>query len=1101
MTNVTLTSSGSVSNAPVGNHAITAGGAAGTGLTNYTIGYSNGVLTVNAASLLITAGSTNKIYGATLNPAAFTVTGLLNGNTVTNVTLASSGSVSNAPVGSYDIVASGALGAGLTNYSLGYSNGTLTVSAAGLVITAGNTNKVYGATLNATGFAVAGLLNGDSVTNVTLSSAGSGSNAPVGGYAINASGALGLGLTNYSIGYSNGTMTVGTASLLITAGNTNKIYGTTLNPTQFTATGLLNDDSVTNVTLTSSGSVSNAAVGSYAINPGGALGVGLTNYSIGYSNGTLSVNAAGLLVTAGNTNKTYGATLNPTQYTVTGLLNGDTVTNVTLTSSGSVSNAAMGSYPINASAALGVGLANYSLGYSNGTLTVSAAGLVITAGNTNKVYGATLNATGFAVAGLLNGDSVTNVTLSSAGSGSNAPVGGYAINASAAQGAGLTNYTIGYSNGALVVNAAGLLIAAHDTNKVYGATLNPAGCTISGLLNADAVTNVTLVSAGSISNAPVGSYAIIASAAQGVGLTNYTIGYSNGTLAVGMASLLLTPANMLKFYGTTQNPTVYSVAGLLNGDTVTNVVLSCAGAETNAPVGSYSITASSAQGVGLTNYAITYNVGMMTVDWAYLTVTPSGTNKAYGTGLTPTGYTVSGLLNNDSVTNVTLASAGAPTSAPVGSYPITIGTVVGLGLSNYVVLQATGVLAVTSANLTVLAANTNKVYGTTLNPAEFAVAGLMNGDSVTNVTLSSAGSVSNAAVGGYAISVSGALGLGLTNYSIGYSNGTLTVLGANLTVTAGNTNKVYGNSASFTGVEFSVAGLMNGDSMTNVALASAGAVSNAPVGSYSITVSGAQGTGLTNYAIFYSFGLLNVGTAPLTITAHETNKAAGVALTFTGTEFTAAGLLNADNVTGLNLSSAGAAAGAAAGTYPISATNAAGSGLTNYAVVYVNGTLTVTNAGALFKITSITVTGGVATITWNSVSNQTYVLQYKDDLAGTNWIEVASTILASGPSTSTTNLLGGAPQRFYRVRLGTATEAVPPVPAPQITAIVPTGGEVVVTWSSVAGHFYRLQYNDDLTTTNWADVLPEVTAAGATSSATNSVAGVDKRFYRVWLRE
>jgi hypothetical protein len=53
----------------------------------------------------------------------------------------------------------------------------------------------------------------------------------------------------------------------------------------------------------------------------------------------------------------------------------------------------------------------------------------------------------------------------------------------------------------------------------------------------------------------------------------------------------------------------------------------------------------------------------------------------------------------------------------------------------------------------------------------------------------------------------------------------------------------------------------------------------------------------------------------------------------------------------------------------------------------------------------------------------------------------------------------------------------------------------------VAGHFYRLQYNDDLTTTNWADVLPEVGATGASSSATNSTAGVTKRFYRVWLRQ
>ena len=68
-----------------------------------------------------------------LVPVAFTVPGLLNGDTVTNVLLASVGSVSNASVGNYPIVASAAMGSGLTNYTIGYSNGTLDVTQAVLV--------------------------------------------------------------------------------------------------------------------------------------------------------------------------------------------------------------------------------------------------------------------------------------------------------------------------------------------------------------------------------------------------------------------------------------------------------------------------------------------------------------------------------------------------------------------------------------------------------------------------------------------------------------------------------------------------------------------------------------------------------------------------------------------------------------------------------------------------------------------------------------------------------------------------------------------------------------------------------------------------------
>jgi len=608
-----------VSNASVGAYTIVPSGAQGTGLTNYTIGYSNGTLTVGAASLQITAASTNKVYGATLNPTEYSVTGLLSGDSVTNLTLASAGSVSNATVGSYPISASGASGVGLANYTIGYNSGTLTVGAASLQITAGDTNKVYGATLNPTAYSVAGLLNGDTVTNLTLASSGSVSNAAVGGYAISASGASGVGLANYTIGYNSGTLTVGAASLQITAGDTNKVYGTTLNPVAYSVTGLLNGDSVTNVTLTSPGSAGTATVGGYAINASGASGVGLANYTVGYTSGTLTVSAASLLVTAVDTNKVYGATLNPAVYTVAGLVNGDSVTNVTLVSTGSVGTAAVGSYAINASGALGVGLTNYAIGYADGTLTVGAANLIITAENTNKVYGATLNPTGYGIAGLLNGDTVTNVTLASAGSVSNAPVGSYTITGSGASGAGLTNYTIGYSNGTLTVSAASLLITAGSTNKVYGGTLNPTVFVAAGLVNGDSVTSVTLASAGSVSNAVVGSYAISAADAAGTGLTNYSITYSNGVLLVTPAVLTAQAHDKTRAYGQPNPDLTISYSGFVNGEG-TNVL-------TTLPSASTVATTSSAPG----GYTITVTGGS---DENYTVNTVHGTLTITGPGST-----------------------------------------------------------------------------------------------------------------------------------------------------------------------------------------------------------------------------------------------------------------------------------------------------------------------------------------------------------------------------------------------------------------------------------------------------------------------------------
>ena len=374
-------SSSATTNSPVGAYPITfTFSDPGSKLGNYVITTNNGTLTVTNALLAVTANSTNKIYGGTRTFAGteFTLTGgtLFNGNTLTNVTLASAGTNGGAVVGSYAITATNAVGVGLTNYAISYTNGTLTVTPAALTVAANSTNKIYGVALTPATFTAVGLLNGDSVTSVTLSSSGSASNAAAGSYAINAGGAQGVGLTNYTMGYSNGTLTVGMANLLITAGSTNKVYGATLNPVDYTAAGLLNGDSVTNVTLTSSASVSNAAVGSYAITAGGALGVGLTNYAITYSNATLTVTQAVLIATADNQSRAYGQPNPVFTISYTGFVNGEG-TNVLAAlpaaSSSATSTSAPGNYVI---ATTGGTDDNYAFNRVDGSLTVAGPGPV-----------------------------------------------------------------------------------------------------------------------------------------------------------------------------------------------------------------------------------------------------------------------------------------------------------------------------------------------------------------------------------------------------------------------------------------------------------------------------------------------------------------------------------------------------------------------------------------------------------------------------------------------------------------------------------------------------------------------------------------------------
>src|SRR5690606_6804204 len=94
--------------------------------------------------------------------------------------------------------------------------------------------------------------------------------------------------------------------------------------------------------------------------------------------------------------------------------------------------------------------------------------------NRSKTYGTelALGTTEFTPAGLVNGDEVTSVTLSSAGAAATAAVNTYDIEASAAQGNGLDNYTISYVKGTLTVNPKALTVTANNRSKIYGETLN-----------------------------------------------------------------------------------------------------------------------------------------------------------------------------------------------------------------------------------------------------------------------------------------------------------------------------------------------------------------------------------------------------------------------------------------------------------------------------------------------------------------------------------------------------------------------------------------------------------------------------------------------------
>ena len=744
----------------------------------------------------------------------------------------------------------------------------------------------------------------------------------------------------------------------------------------------------------------------------------------------LTVTPATLTVSANNTNRSYGVVNPAFTASYAGFVNGDTIAvlsgSPSLTATATATSA-VGNYSI--VAGLGsLAATNYSFAFNNGTLTVNPAALTVSANNTNRIYGAANPAFTASYTGFVNGDTVAVLSgapslTTTATSGS--AVGTYTI----AAGLGsltATNYSFGFTNGILTVNSAALTVTANNQAKTYGQSLTFGGTEFatSGLLNGDTVTNVTLASTGATNTAAVGVYSITATTAQGTGLGNYTINYVNGTLTVNPAALTVSANNTNRIYGAANPAFTASYTGFANGDTM--AVLSgspslTTTATTNSAVGTYTITA----GLGTltaTNYSFGFTNGILTVNSAALTVTANNQAKTYGQTLAFVGteFATSGLLNGDTVTNVALVSSGTTNTAGTGSYSIIPSAAQGTGLGNYTISYVNGTLTVNPAALTVSANNTNRIYGAA-NPAFTAsYTGFVNGDTVTVLAGSpslTTTATTNSAVGTYTITA----GLGTltaTNYSFGFTNGILTVNNAALTITANSTNKVYGVSQTFAGTEFAASGLLNGDTVTNVALASTGATNTAAVGGYPVTVAAAQGTGLGNYTISYVNGTLTVNAAALTITANSTNKLYGQTLVFAGTEFTSSGLVNSDTVTNVALASTGATNTAVAGTYPITASGALGMGLGNYAINYVSGTLTVTGSlpTAPQNLIALAIATNQISLTWSAVTNTTgYVVSRGGsavaNVAGTNYTDTG---LAAGTpyvyTVAATNAIGSSPQ-------------------------------------------------------------------------------------------
>jgi hypothetical protein len=389
----------------------------GTDAGNYALSEPSLQANITAAGVTVSGlSANNKVYDGTtaagLSGTAVPV-GLLGGDAVT---------LSGAPVGTFldktvgtgkpvGVIGLSLSGAAASNYILTNPSLQANITAAILSVTATATDKVYDGTTAASAHLFDNRVAGDNL-NTTYTTASFVDKNVGNGKIVNVTGILitGTDAANY-VANSTAAATASITPAILTgsAGNQSRLYGSanpsfTVNYSGFV--GGENSGLLTGVLSFSTTADINSQVGSYSITPSGQSA---PNYTVQYLPGTLTITPAPLMVTAVNATRPYGTSNPQFTATITGFVNGQNGSvlsgTLTLTTSAQV-NSAPGDYPIVPG---GVSAVNYSITFSDGTLTITPANefLAITIGSTNVQRGRTAAVPIY----LASSSGVTNLTL------------------------------------------------------------------------------------------------------------------------------------------------------------------------------------------------------------------------------------------------------------------------------------------------------------------------------------------------------------------------------------------------------------------------------------------------------------------------------------------------------------------------------------------------------------------------------------------------------------------------------------------------------------------------------------------------------------------
>jgi len=139
--------------------------------------------------------------------------------------------------------------------------------------------------------------------------------------------------------------------------------------------------------------------------------------------------------------------------------------------------------------------------------------------------------------------------------------------------------------------------------------------------------------------------------------------------------------------------------------------------------------------------------------------------------------------------------------------------------------------------------------------------------------------------------------------------------------------------------------------------------------------------------------------------------------------------------------------------------------------------------------------GTVFTLTTNGVLTTLYAFSGPDGASPSSELVQAADGSFYGATAS-----GGAFTNAYPVigGCGTIFHLVVPAPAPAVQSVARSGNSLFITWSTVAGDNYQVQYKSDLNQPSWQNLGAAFTAANGATTTLDAMTN-SQRFYRLMV--